>query len=636
MADLLSPGTNIQETDLTTGTVAVSTSIGGFAGNFTWGPTNQITQVSNEPQVVSLFGKPNNTTYASFFSATNFLQYANTLKLARIATAGQLNAVASGTPINIGNSDVYNTEYSSGQASVGMFAAMYPGTLGNTLQVSMADASTYNQELSGTISVTTGSNILAGTSTSFESQLVVGSYVSLTIAGTTVTYQVTAITSDTSATVSTAYTSTVSGLVGTAKWQYASLFTGAPVDSNQAVAVGATGDGLHMVVVDVLGLFTGTANTVLETYSNVSKASNALSYDGSSGYYKTVLNTSSSYIYWMGQPTSAQVGSIGISFGQPVSAGTFVSLNAPITVQLSGGSDGAAATDGETMIAYDLFSSTEHVSVSLFFTGQVSAAVSQYAIQDIAQYRQDCVAFVSPNNAGAPIIGNTPASLQAILSWYNALNVDSSYGVADTGFKYQYDKYNDVYRWIPLNADIAGLCAYTDSVAQTWYSPAGLTRGQIKNVTRLAYNPNKSDRDTLFSNNINPVVTFPGQGTVLWGDKTTLARPSAFGEIGVRRLFIYLEQTMLATSKSFLFEQNTVITQSLFQATITPLLRNVKGQQGITDFLVDMGTSVNTPDTMDGGELNANIFIKPVHSVRFINLNFIATRTGASFTELQG
>lgn len=634
-ANLLSPEVHFQETDLTVGTTAVPTSVGGFVGEFVWGPTNDVNLISNESQLVSYFGKPTAKTYASFFSAKNFLDYTNALKLIRVATAGQKNAVATGTALTIGNQDTYNALYSNGEATVGMFAAKYPGVLGNSLTVSMADAATYSTTLTGTISVTANSNVLTGIATKFTEQLTVGSWVSLTVSTVSTMYQVTAITSDTSATVTDKYATTTASLTGTAKWEYYALFSGKPVDSNQALSINASNDGLHMVVVDTGGLFTGIAGNVLEKFSNVSKASNALAFDGSSGYYKTVLNSGSSYIWWMDHPLVSDVGITGTSFGSQVVAGAFASLLKPITRTLTSGLDGASATDGELMLAWDIFKNAELVSVSLLITGMVSTTVSQYVVQNVAQTRMDCLAFISPNTAGAPIVGNTPASLDALVTWYNTVGVNSSYGVADSGCKYQYDKYNDVYRWIPLNADIAGLCAYTDSVAATWYSPAGLNRGQIKNVTRLAFNPSKTDRDVLFSLGINPVVSFPGQGTVLFGDKTTLSRPSAFNEIGIRRLFITLEQSIAASSKSFLFEQNTDLTRRLFQAMITPLLRDIQGRQGITDFYIDMGSTVNTPDTIDAGELRANILIKPVHSIRFISLNFIATRTSASFTEIQ-
>lgn len=634
MADLLSPGVLTQETDLTITAPAVATSTGAFAGNFAWGPTNEIYQVSNEANLVNVFGKPNNDNFASFFSAKNFLDYATNLMLVRAETSTQLNAVANGSAVNIGNSTTYNASFADGQASVGGFAAKYPGVLGNSLKVSMADASSYTKTLSGTIAVAASANTLTGTDTHFTTELAVGSYVVMTVGSVAVTATVTEIISDTLANVDVNYSSTQDGITAVAHWEFYSYFATAPVDSNQALAVGATGDGLHIVVVDEDGVISGTSGTILEMFDNVSKARNALKFDGTSGYYKNVLNNSK-YVWWMDHPESNAVSTVGSDFGDAVVAGAFKDLLAPITSSLSGGVDGDVASDGELMTAYDLFKNTEQVSVSLIFTGNVSTDISRYVVQNVAELRQDSIAFISPNDAGAPIIGNTSTSLTSIISWYNTVNLNSSYGVADTGFKYQYDKYNDVYRWIPLNADIAGLCARTDSVAEAWYSPAGLNRGQIKNVTRLAYNPDKAARDELFKRNINPVVSFPGEGTLLYGDKTTMRRPSAFDEIGVRRLFIGLETSIAIASRSFLFEQNTDLTRKLFAGMITPKLRDVKGRQGITDFYVDIGPNVNTPDTIDAGELRANIFIKPVHSIRFIKLNFVATRTGASFTEIQ-
>lgn len=717
MATFLSPEVLVRETDLTITTPGVATSTGAFVGEFTWGPVNDITQVSNEAVLVARFGKPTNSNFTSFYSAKNFLDYSNNLMLVRVSTAGQLNAVSTGTAVKIGNQNQYDTSYANGEASVGMFAAKWPGALGNSLKVSMADAATYSKTLTGTVAATYNSTTLTGAGTAFDTELAVGSYVEVTINGVKVTKQITAIDSATSATVSTAYTQgvpvasvtvgsggsgytsaptvtlvggggsytsatatitggavtavTVVGAVGytsvptvtfnntgtggtgaiatavlgtnssltaVAEWEYADQFSAAPVDSNRAVDMGATGDGLHVVVVDEDGLFSGVPGTVLERFDNISKASDALRFDGTSGYYKTVLNTSS-YIWWMDHPDTADVTSTGSDFGAQITASAdYKDLKKPASRSLVSGADGAAATDGELQTAYDLFKNVEQIDISLLITGKVSADVARYVIQNVAEYRKDAVAFVSPvDTAGgnAPIIGDTAESLEKIITYYNTVNVNSSYGVCDSGFKYQYDKYNDVYRWVPMNADVAGLCARTDSVAEPWYSPAGLNRGQVRNVTRLAYNPDKAARDELFKRNINPVVSFPGEGTVLFGDKTMMRRPSAFDAINVRRLFILLEKAVAAASKYYLFEQNTELTRQLFAGTISPLLRDIKGRQGITDFYVDVGPTVNTADTIDANELRANIFIKPVRAIRFISLNFIATRTSASFTEIE-
>jgi hypothetical protein len=636
MATSLSPAVSIREIDQSITTPGVAVSTGAFVGEFTWGPVNDITQISNEAVLVSRFGKPTNSTFTSFFSASNFLGYSNNLMVARVSTAGQRNAVATGTSVKIGDEDTYELSYMNGEGAVGMFAAKYPGAVGNSLKVSMADASTFSRTLTGLVAVTAASAVVTGTATAFTDELTVGSYITVTILGVTYTKQVTGIASATSLTVNSNFVASGSAITAIGKWEYADLFSGAPVTSNRALEMGASGDGLHMVVVDALGLFTGAPNTVLSTFSNVSKASDAMSFDGTSGYYKTVLNKSP-YIWWMDHPVTDDLGVTGVEFGTAVVASAvYKALKKPITRSLTGGADGATATEGELKLAWDIFKNTEQLEVSLLITGKVPVGVQQYVIQSIAETRMDCVAFVSPVDVSdsSNIIGDTAESLEKTIEWYETINVNSSYGFADSGVKYQYDKYNDVYRWIPLNADIAGLCARTDFVADTWYSPAGLNRGQIKNVTRLAFNPDKAARDELFKRNINPVVAFPGEGTVLFGDKTMLSRPSAFDAINVRRLFI-VEKAISVASKYYLFEQNTELTRQLFAGTINPLLRDVRGRQGITDFYVDVGPTVNTPDTIDAGELRANIFIKPVRSIRFISLSFIATRTSASFTEIE-
>jgi len=638
MADLLSAGVYFTETDKTIGTTAVASNVAAFAGVFEWGPVLDVTQVTNEPTLVERFGKPNDVTYASFFSAKNFLDYSNNLMLVRVAVAAQKNAVSTGTAIAINNMADYEATYADGSAAVGMFAAKYPGAMGNSLKVSMADSDTFSKTLTGTIAVASASNVLTGTGTAFDTQLAVGSFVTLTVGGSVVTKQVTAITSATVATVDSVYSAVGTGLTGVAKWEYYSYFGSAPVDSNKALDMGASKDGLHMVVVDEDGVFSGAVGSILETFENVSKASNAMKDDGSSGYYKTVLNNGK-YVYWMDHPDTADMTGTALAsaFGSAITSGAiYDTLKKPVSRSLVSGVSASTVTNGELQLGFDIFANTEKYDVRLIFTGKADKDVSRYVVQSIAETRLNSVAYVSPSKVadGTPLVGDTSDTLDEIIAWYESVNISSSYGFCDSGYKYQYDKYNDVYRWIPLNADIAGLAARTSDQAEAWFSPAGLNRGQIKNVTRLGYNPDKPARDELFKRNINPVVSFPGEGTVLFGDKTMLRRPSAFDAHGVRMLFIGLEMSIASMSKFYLFEQNTPLTRQLFAGSITPLLRDVKGRQGITDFFVDVGSTVNTPDTIDAGELRANIFIKPVRSIRFIRLSFVATRSSASFSEL--
>jgi phage tail sheath protein FI len=259
----------------------------------------------------------------------------------------------------------------------------------------------------------------------------------------------------------------------------------------------------------------------------------------------------------------------------------------------------------------------------------------------VAEARKDCIAFVSPQKvSGGPIIGTNSDAVEAMLLYKNGDGnlvtslPSSSYVVYDSGFKYQYDRYNDVYRWVPLNGDVAGLCARTDYTDDPWFSPAGFNRGQVKNVVRLGYNPRKADRDTLYVNGINPVVSFPGQGVVLYGDKTGLDKPSAFDRINVRRLFITLEKAISTSAKYQLFEFNDSFTRANFRNQVEPFLRDVKGRRGITDFKVVVDETNNTPEVIDTNRFVASIFIKPARSINFVQLDFVATRTGASFEEI--
>lgn len=630
----ISPAVGFKETDLTTIIPAVATATGAFVGTFAWGPVMDVTSISDEGTLVTRFGKPNNNTFASFFSAANFLAYSNALRVIRADASGLVNAVASGTAVKIKNQDDYDAAYANGEGAVGMFAAKYPGAMGNSLKVSIADAATFSRTLTGTVSISTGSAVITGDATAFDTELAVGEWVSITTGGVTYLKQVVTITSATSVTMDSTFTATATGATAIARWEYYNLFDGAPVDSNRALESGASGDGLHMVIVDEDALFTGTKGFVLARYDNVSKASNGMRYDGTSGYYKNVLN-SSNYVWWMDHPLTGALSGSGLEWGTVTTTGTYKSLKTSLTYSLVGGVDDYTVTDGNLQLAWDIFANAEKHDISLLFTGKVSTTVSAYVINNIASVRMDCIAFVSPNENGAPIIGDTSESIEKIINFRNALNLSSSYGVMDTGYKYQYDKYNDVYRWIPLNADIAGVCAFTDIAADPWFSPGGLNRGQIKSVTKLAVNPTKPQRDDLFKVGINPVVSFPGQGTVLFGDKTLLSRPSAFDAINVRRLFIVLEKAIATASKYFLFELNNDLTRQLFAGMLNPYLRNIQGRQGITDFLVDVGPSVNTAEVIDSQELRANIFIKPARSIRTIMLNFVAVRQGASFTELE-
>jgi hypothetical protein len=411
------------------------------------------------------------------------------------------------------------------------------------------------------------------------------------------------------------------------EWSYVTQFDSAPGTSEYAANFGSTGDELHVIVVDEDGVFTGTAGTVLEKFPFVSKASDAKNSDGSSNYYKNVINTQSKYIWWMDHPASMS------DWGSTAAvAGAFVGLNSPENVSLTVGVDAAPAA-GDLQAGYDLFGNKELVDVSLLLTGGHAVAVAQHVIDNVALDRLDCVVFLSPPLAA--VQNNAGDEADDIVTYRSStLNRSTSYAVMDSGWKVQYDKYNDTYINIPLNADTAGLCARTDQTNDPWWSPAGFNRGAIKNCVKLLFSPNQTDRDTLYKNGINPVVSFPGQGVVLYGDKTLLAKPSAFDRINVRRLFIVLEKAIATAAKFQLFEFNDVFTRAQFKSLVEPFLRDVRGRRGIYDFRVVCDETNNTGEVIDRNEFVADIYIKPAKSINFIYLNFIATRTSVSFEEV--
>ena len=414
-------------------------------------------------------------------------------------------------------------------------------------------------------------------------------------------------------------------------WAYKGQFNSAPGTSSYAASVGGSLDELHIVVVDSTGSWTGTPGTILEKFGYVSKAVDARNTNGVNNHYKDVINSSSNYIWWMDYPAG--------NWGSYASGVTFAAApaNAASGYTLSGGVSDYNLTDSYQQAAYALFTNAELYDISLLMAGAADSTTANY-ICGIADTRKDCVAFISPQDVstGGPIVGNTSTQTTSIVAYRNAVNYSGSYAVMDSGYKYQYDRYNDKYRYVPLNGDIAGLCARTDQTNDAWWSPGGYTRGQIKNVVRLAYNPDSTNRDTLYQANINPVVSFPGNGVVLYGDKTMQTKPSAFDRINVRRLFIVLEKAIAIAAKYQLFEFNDSFTQAQFTNMVQPFLRDVQGRRGITDFVVVCNSSNNTAQVVDSNQFVADIYIKPARSINFIQLNFIAASTSANFTEIGG
>jgi hypothetical protein len=571
MAFQISPGVSFSEVDLTTVVPAVSTTAGAFAGPFVWGPVGQRTLVTNEVDLVNKFGKPDGNTATSFFSAANFLAYGNNLQVVRAANGSSRNASSNtNNLLTINNVDVYDSSYIADLDTVS-FVARYPGALGNSLRVAVWDSNT--------------SNAAAGGST-FSS------------------------------------------------WTYKSYFPAAPSTSSFVTTSGGANDQFHLIVVDEDGLFSnGVKGTVLEVFPYLSKASDSVTDDGSTAYYRTVLRDQSKYIYALGPVDSANTtGTWGNTANTQFSGCFMATANVGSVVSLASGTD-IAATSDDIELAYDKFANQEEVDISLIVTGGAAVAVQQHVIDNIATVRKDCVAFLSPPQSGI-VGGATPDA--AITTWTTNLARNSSYVFADSGWKYQFDKYNNVYRWIPLNGDMAGLCVRTDNTNDPWFSPAGANRGAIKNVVKLAWNPNQAQRDTIYSLGVNPVVSLPGQGTILYGDKTLVVQPTAFSRINVRRLFIVLEKAIVTASKYSLFEMNDEFTRAQFVALVEPFLRDVKGRRGIYDYRVVCDDTNNTPQVIDNNQFVGDIYIKPARSINYIQLNFIAARTGVNFNEIVG
>ena len=412
-------------------------------------------------------------------------------------------------------------------------------------------------------------------------------------------------------------------------WTYSSLFTSAPGTSTYVSNKGGANDEIHIVVIDEDGLFSGTRGTVLEKFPFVSKASDARDDSGNNNYYKEVLQNKSKYIYWASHPTNV---SGNLAFGAAAAANTFQVLTSNVTVSLSGGVDGTIST-ANVVTAYDFFNNAEAVDISLIVSGPSDAITVPNALITTAEARKDCVVFLSPKKSDC--VDAAGSETTNIVTYRDTLT-STSYAVLDSNWKYQYDKYNDVYRWVPLNGDIAGLCARTDLERDPWFSPGGLNRGIIKNAIKLAWNPTKTNRDDLYVKGINPIVSFQGEGIVLFGDKTMLSKPSAFDRINVRRLFIVLEKAIARAARFSMFEFNDQFTRAQFVALVEPFLRDVQGRRGITDFRVVCDDTNNTGEVIDRNEFIGDIYIKPARSINFIQLNFVAVRTGVSFDEVVG
>jgi len=684
----VSPGVNVSEIDLTTVVPAVSTTEGALAGVFRWGPVEKRTLVDSEANLAARFGKPTNHNAETFFTAANFLSYGNKLYIARVANTTSTNtavvvrnAVANIAAISdmndfvVKNSDDYETKTFSADLDA-KYIAKYPGALGNSLKISVCDSataytSTANLDNGGgnlssslgnvsisvgqsnvVVNIAVGNGVIANATTyatTLASSITVGDYVQVGNSTIGIQYMkvasVSAVTNTSSVatfTVATEdiyslaqdYTTTSGGL--TRKWEYFNVVDKAPGTSVYQSTFGANTsavDEIHVVVADEDGAFTGVPGTVLEVFSSLSRGSDAKTEDGATNFWQTVINQTSNYIWWANERS----GAISATAATVETAST----STPLTLSMQGGTDGLDENNvavGTVLAGYDLFASAEDVDVSLVLTGVSRGGthgeqIANYLIDNVAEKRKDCVVFVSPQKAD--VVNNAGDEANDVVTFRNSLR-STSYAVLDSGYKYQYDKYNDIYRWVPMNGDVAGLCVRTDEQRDAWWSPAGFNRGQVKNIVKLAFNPRQADRDILYKAGVNPVVTFPGQGTVLYGDKTLLAKPSAFDRINVRRLFIVLEKAIATATKFTLFEFNDDFTRAQFRNLVEPFLRDVQGRRGIYDFKVVCDTTNNTGEVIDRNEFIGDIYIKPAKSINFIQLNFVAVRTGVEFSEVVG
>jgi hypothetical protein len=636
MAFQLSPGINVSEIDLTTAVPSVATSIGGFAGKFAWGPINQIVSIGNEVRLAETFGKPDGDNYEYWFSAANFLAYSNNLKVVRAAGTGTLNATANGGVLIENETDYL--ENHRGANTNGAFAAKYAGALGNGLRVEICpnpEAFSNNFGTGAITAAVANTDTVINVASSLSYQIAEGDSIQLSANGSSTSYltvaSVNAVANTVTLTtpVGTAFNVTANTSL-TRRWRYYSQFTDAPGTSDYADRAGGADDEMHIVVIDTQSKFSTAANTVVEKFGFVSKASDAKNSDGSTNYYADVLANRSKYIWWLSHPAQSNNWG-GVAANTFTEAAIAVGAPANYANTLAGGADGTIAPANITT-AYDIFADADATDVSLLVSGPANETVAD-ALAALAETRKDCMVFVSPEKAD--VVDNSGSEVTDILTYRTALT-SSSYVVMDSGWKYQYDKYNDTYRWVPLNGDIAGLCARADLERDPWISPAGPQRGIIKNIVKLAFNPSKAERDDLYTKGINPVVTFSGEGTMLYGDKTLLNRPSAFDRINVRRLFIVLEKSISRASRSTLFEFNDQFTRAQFINLVEPYLRDVQGRRGISDFRVVCDETNNTPEVIDRNEFVGDIYIKPARSVNFIQLNFVAARTGVSFDEIVG
>ena len=633
MASQVSPGVVIRESDLSNAVVVGATAlVGAFASSFRTGPVGKITRIGSERELIDTFGTPSEANAADWLVAAEFLRYGGQLAVVRAAT-GVLNATESGTGVLIGDKDAFDAGVTSEK-----FVARYAGADGNNLRVVIVD-----RGADWVITTAAAHGLSVG-----------GTYTD----DAAVAYEVVAAPTTTTLHVVGTTTPTPAAGDSATAWDYNSQAIGSTGLTYKAIAPrpGTSAfaaerylsyDEVHVAVIDE------STNTVVERMTYLSKLSDAKTPEGASSYWKDYVNEYSRYIYAGASLSAAEVTSVGEDPGA-TAASYGATSSAPLALArilptaggaLSGGADDYAYSAGEIQSAYDEFLDTEQTTIDFVLMGGDAANESDtiakaQAVAAVANARKDCVAFISPWS-GTQVATSGGAALTPAQQLANTIafmdNIgSSSYVVLDSGVKYTYDRFNDKYRYVGCNGDVAGLCVSTSSILDDWFSPAGLNRGGLQNVVKLAFNPNKAQRDDLYTSRINPIVSLPGSGPVLFGDKTGLSSPSAFDRINVRRLFLNVEKRARALAEAVLFEQNDSTTRGGFAASIGSYLSEIQARRGLTDFLVVCDESNNTPEVIDRNEFVAELYLKPTRSINYVTVTLTATRTGVSFAEVVG
>ena len=636
MASQVSPGVIIKERDLSNAVVVgVSALKGAIASTFSKGPVGKIVNIGTERDLINIFGAPVEANAGDWLVASEFLRYGGQLAVVRAAT-GVENATASGTGVLIADSAAFDAGVTSEK-----FAARDAGTDGNNLRVVIVDKVADVKMTKATHGLSVGDTLSDGATTDHEVTVVIdANTVGIKEGGGTAV-------SGNGFTKSAFTNSDWNSLpIGDTGLTYKAI--GArPGTSAYASERFLSADEVHVAVVDT------STNTVVERNLFLSKLSDGKTPEGASSYWKDYINEFSSFIYAGAALTSAEFTTAGEDSGATAASYGATSASPKVLAYikstaggaLSGGTDDYVYTAGEIGAAYNEFLDTEETTVDFVLMGGSMGSESDTlakagSVAGVANTRKDCIAFISPwNGTQIATSGGTP--LTAALQLSNTIDfmngiASSSYVVKDSGLKYMYDRFNDKYRYIGTNGDIAGLCVSTSAILDDWYSPAGTNRGGLQNVVKLAFNPNKAARDDLYTESINPVVSMPGTGPILFGDKTALASPSAFDRINVRRLFLNIEKRAKALAEGVLFEQNDTITRSAFSASIGSYLNEVQARRGVTDFLVVCDESNNTPEVIDRNEFVAELYLKPTRSINFVTVTVTATRTGVSFAEVVG